>query len=233
MIIYHNDESEDDARVSWANIAWSGFIGSVTGFNSQQLAISEIGVTYPDDTFGEESRHGIPFVNLLRDILEKDSTFDAADRRISEASRTCNLILGVGDAKTGDFNSVQYSSSVANFITSENLQPVNETWHAPIEDVVYFGMDWLCPGFSAPLHDRLQENWGQLDAEVAIRDVVARTQTGNLHIAVYDLADDSVYVSFAKRSDDEDTTTGKMAYERGYTKLDLASLFSVKKPSSV
>ena len=106
VVVYHNDDGSD--RVSWANIAWSGFIGSVTGFNSQQLGISEIGVTYPDESFGKESRHGIPFVNLLRDILEKDSHFEDANKRISEATRTCNLILGVGDAKTGEFNSVQY-----------------------------------------------------------------------------------------------------------------------------
>ncbi|GMH77588.1 hypothetical protein TrRE_jg2056 [Triparma retinervis] len=158
VVVYHNDDGSD--RVSWANIAWSGFIGSVTGFNSQQLGISEIGVTYPDESFGKESRHGIPFVNLLRDILEKDSHFEDANKRISEATRTCNLILGVGDAKTGEFNSVQYSNSVANFITSDNLQPVNETWHAPIEDVVYFGMDWLCPNYSEVLHDRVSHHRG-------------------------------------------------------------------------
>lgn len=37
---------------------------------------------------------------------------------------------------------------MANFITDTNLQPVNDTWHAPIDDVVYHGMDWLCPGYS-------------------------------------------------------------------------------------
>lgn len=33
----------------------------VIGVSSQKLAISEIGVSFPDDTFGEESRFGIPF----------------------------------------------------------------------------------------------------------------------------------------------------------------------------
>jgi len=230
VIVYHNDDDPD--RVSWANVAWSGFIGSVTGFNSQQLAISEIGVTYPDDTFGEESRHGIPFVNLLRDILEKDSHFYDADTRISDAIRTCNLILGVGDAKTGDFNSVQYSNSVANFITPDNFLPANDTWHAPIDDVVYFGMDWLCPNYSEVLHDRLEENWGKIDPEIAVKDIIARTQTGNLHIAVYDLADEAAYLSFAKRSDDDDDETGSMAYERSFTKLDLEDLFKTPPPSS-
>jgi len=38
------------------------FIGGLTGVSSTQLGISEIGVSYPDSTFGEESRFGTPFI---------------------------------------------------------------------------------------------------------------------------------------------------------------------------
>lgn len=31
------------------------------GFSEQSMAICEIGVSFPDDTFGKESRFGIPF----------------------------------------------------------------------------------------------------------------------------------------------------------------------------
>jgi isopenicillin-N N-acyltransferase-like protein len=54
------------------------------------------------------------------------------------------LILGVGDGKSNKFNSVQYSASVANFIDDTHLKPVAD-WHPQIENVVYHGMDWLCP----------------------------------------------------------------------------------------
>ena len=37
LIVYHNDD--DPERVSWAHIAWTGFIGSVTGFNEQKMSI--------------------------------------------------------------------------------------------------------------------------------------------------------------------------------------------------
>ena len=37
------------------------------------MAISEIGVSFPDDTFGKESRQGTPFTYLLRDVLQFDS----------------------------------------------------------------------------------------------------------------------------------------------------------------
>ena len=225
VIVYHND---DETLQSWANIAWAGFIGSVSGFNSAKLSISEIGVSFPDDTFGEESRHGTPFVNMLRDILEKEDTFDGANSRVVNGARTCDLILGVGDAKTGQFNSIEYSYSVANLITSDNLMPVNSTWHAPIENVVYHGMDWLCPGYSLPLHDRLVANLGSLDAESAVSDVIAITQTGNLHIAVYDLAEGKAYLSFARKSEDDSNGEAKNAFARQFTEVDVTALFAQK-----
>lgn len=36
-------------------------IGSITGISSQQMAISEIGVAFPDDSWGDQSRFGYPF----------------------------------------------------------------------------------------------------------------------------------------------------------------------------
>lgn len=33
--------------------------------------------------------------------------------------------------------------------------PKNDTWHAAIENVVYYGMDWLCPPFHLRLHEML------------------------------------------------------------------------------
>lgn len=39
-----------------------GFIGGLTGMSATQLGISEIGVAYPDATFGSESRVGYPFI---------------------------------------------------------------------------------------------------------------------------------------------------------------------------
>lgn len=130
----------------FVNIGWSGWIGSIQGFNSRKIAISEIGVSYPDDTFGKESRLGVPFTYLLRDIIQFDKTLDEAKARLTNAHRTCNLILGVGDGKSNQFNSVQYSHSVANFISDTTLIPEAD-WHPKIKNIVYYGMDWLCPSY--------------------------------------------------------------------------------------
>mmetsp|Transcript_93824 Transcript_93824/g.268645 ORF Transcript_93824/g.268645 Transcript_93824/m.268645 type:complete len:461 (+) Transcript_93824:44-1426(+) len=218
---------------SWANVGFMGFLGTITGVSDKQMAISEIGVTFPDDTFGKESRHGVPFSVLLRDILSQDPTIDAALQRITDANRTCDLILGVGDGKAvggSNFRSIQYSASVANFITDTNLQPVNDTWHAPIGDVVYHGMDWLCPGYSEVLMAQLQKFHGTLTAANAISDVIAITSTGNLHIAVSDLTANEMYVSFAANSTNTDGDDFRYAYQRSFTKFDMGALFDEAAP---
>lgn len=54
------------------NIGWSGWIGSIQGFNSRKVSVSEIGVYFRDDSFGKESRFGIPFtVNKKQKINNK------------------------------------------------------------------------------------------------------------------------------------------------------------------
>lgn len=52
-----------------------------SGISSVQMAISEIGVSFPDETFGKESRFGIPFTYILRDIIQFDQVRSAVGFR--------------------------------------------------------------------------------------------------------------------------------------------------------
>jgi exportin-7 len=84
------------------NIGFSGFVGGLSGFSETLLGISEIGVAYPDASFGSESRIGYPFIVsflatlflisqfLLRDILQWDVTIDDAINRMINTRRTCS-----------------------------------------------------------------------------------------------------------------------------------------------
>ena len=60
------------------------------------------------------------------------------------------------------------------------------------------GMDWLCPGFNEVLAAQLNKYHGNLTAEITIQEIVPIVQTGDLHIAVYDLTKGLVYISYAK-----------------------------------
>jgi hypothetical protein len=220
VVVYHPlDASLGHA---WTNVAWAGYIGTLTGMSSLQLGVSEIGVSFPDSTFGDESMVGTPFVFLLREVLQYDKTLDDALTRMANAKRTCRLILGVGDGKLQRMNVIQYSHSVMNIFDDKNLAPVAD-WHPRINNIVYEGMDWLCPAYQQALHDNLVASYGKISPQVAIQDIVALTATGDLHVALYDLTDLQLYVANARGSSE----TGPLeAYNRQYVHFDMKTMYS-------
>ena len=117
IVVYHPEPGQGNA---WANVGFHGWTGSISGFSEKQLAMSEIGVSYPDATFGKETylAKGYPFSYIIRDMLQFDDTLAAATNRITQATRTCDLILGVGDGKTNDFSGFQCECAPHCFVSA-------------------------------------------------------------------------------------------------------------------
>jgi len=237
VTVYHPSNPNENA---FANVGFPGFIGLITGMNDQKMGISEIGASYSGEVaFPGESRHGYPFTWMLRDMLQFNSTGDAALETMQNADRTCNLILGVGDGKPESqvFHGVSSDAELLTVYTDTYLMPkVNDDGvdmtHEDIENVVYWGMDWFCPAFHKQLHDRIVENWGAITAENTMRDIIPRTNTGNMHIAVYDYNNWDMYVAFARQSKYVGVEDGGElnAWERSYTRLPMEEIFSLKSP---
>ena len=231
IVVYHPNPGNGNA---WANLGFTGWMAAITGFSEQQIGMSEIGVSFPDESFGAETylAKGYPFAFLIRDVIQFDSTLSAATKRITEATRTCDLLLGVGDGKSNDFAGYQYSPKVANVFKPENpaVWTYNATWHPPINDVVYWGMDWLCPNDNTMLSHQLQKYHGQLTPEITISDITSYVRTGDVHIAVYDHSAMAMYVATAR----PDGSSGPLeAYQRQFTKLDMAALFAEPRPQGI
>jgi hypothetical protein len=169
---------------------------------------------------------------ILRDVLQYEDSLAGAEDHIANANRTCNLVIGVGDGEEGKVNGIQFSGYVSNPYADYNLLPVNETWHVPIENVVYNGMDWLCPGYNQVLGDQLRKYYGQIDEVNTIQNILPTAQTGNLHIAVYDLKEQNMHVSFC-RSDSADASEPFNAYERQFTRLHMKELFAQQAPATL
>jgi len=223
ITVYH----PTDGTNHHINIGIAGFAGGLTGISSQQLGISEIGASYPDDSFGGESRIGVPFIFLLRNVLMYDITVDDSINRMINARRTCDLMLGVGDGKMNEFRGMQYSYSVLNVFDDKNLRPYNETWHPRIDNIVYWGMDWQCPGYNSLLSHQLKQYHGQITPEIAIRYITSYEQSGDNHLAFYDLKNMKFWVSFAAPH----TVSGpKEAYNRQFVKYDAWSLLRESAP---
>ncbi len=203
----------------FANITWAGVVGCISGISTEQLAISEIGDDYnkEDDTLA-----GIPFMFLLRDVLQFDNSLDESIERIKSATRTTSLLYGIGDGELGYLRGFQASHTICNVFNWDNLEPLTPT-HQRIEDVVYWGMSWDVPSYDGPLHDKLVEHYGHINAEVTINDIVTSVGTGDLQTVVYDLTAMKIWVANAKADDESGPLA---AYDRQFIEFDMKKVFA-------
>eukprot|EP01087_Luapelamoeba_hula_P014711 TRINITY_DN435_c0_g1_i1.p1 TRINITY_DN435_c0_g1~~TRINITY_DN435_c0_g1_i1.p1 ORF type:complete len:417 (+),score=67.74 TRINITY_DN435_c0_g1_i1:42-1292(+) len=209
VTVYHPNSDNGHA---WANVGWAGWIGTLTGMSSSPLAISEkVG-----DHFGETSRFGIPWHFMLRDILQYDNTLDDAINRMVNAHRTCNVYFGVGDGYQKQFRLFEY--------TYESLRvydPLNTPVTPRLPDIVYRGVKQDC--FAEQLG--LLSAKGNVTALNTVRYIAPVTQTGNLHIAVYDFDQMLMYVANAKSPSESGLP---FAYQRAFVELNMRNLFAQK-----
>lgn len=166
---------------------------------------------------------------VLRDVLQFEDSLEGAEARIAASNRTCNLIIGVGDGEQGKVNGIEYSGYVSIPYNDQTLLPVNETWHPVIEDVVYNGMDWLCPNYDSALATQLNKYYGSISEVNTIQNILPTVQTGDLHAVVYDLTDQLMHVSFCRKGD-ADPSEPHYAYERQFSRLHMKDIFAQQPP---
>merc|ERR1711968_13216 len=111
-------------------------------------------------------------MSVLKDVLNNAHSREEAIESMENANRTCILIIGVGDGEESYVNGVQYSGYVLNTYADANPLPQNDTWHAPIENVVYNGMDWDCPTYTQKLGEQLEKYHGSIDATKTIGNIL-------------------------------------------------------------
>jgi hypothetical protein len=230
----HTDARNDPAH-SYALVGLVGFVGALTGQSAAQLAVSEIGVSYPDPTFGKGQDPegavpvpGVPFVFLLRDILKYDASLSDAWNRMAMSKRTCDLVLGVGDGKLEQYRDFQYSTKVLRGLDPFNFLPDNDKFNSyhPFlaNDVMYRFDDWSCYNGNLFMYNTLKAQYGSITIEYLIERFASGSGTGTNHLAWYDLTDQSMYVAFAAPSSVGGPFYG---YWRQFTQFNLTELFSV------
>lgn len=84
---------EPEGRIPYANVTYSGFIGSVTGMNHAQVSIGEMG----GKGLGKWS--GTPMAFLVRRVLEEAKNLDEAIAIFRDSARTCEYYYVIADAK--------------------------------------------------------------------------------------------------------------------------------------
>lgn len=105
ITVYHPTEA---GSVPFANIAWVGFLGSLTGYSSAKIGISERLRGGPDDTM---TRFGKPWTYALRDVLQFSKNIDDALNQLRTTDRTCSIYVGLGSSVNNTYRIIEYAET--------------------------------------------------------------------------------------------------------------------------
>jgi len=161
--------------------------------------------------------------------LQFDNTIYDSINRVTNANRTCDLILGVGDGVNAQFRGIEYSYSTANFYTDTDMEPEAD-WHPRINNTVYYGMDWLCPNYDEVLAAQITYGYGQITPELGILNITSILTSGDNFVSYYDLtpAHPTMFTAFGSA---HGTAGPSAAYNRQFSKIDMKQLFNVAAPT--
>ena len=204
---------EPEGRLPWVNISYAGFIGSVTGMNSQHISVGEMGGG------GLGHWNGRPMSLLVRDVLETAKSLDDAIATFRDGPRTCQYFYVVADGETNEAVGMEASWDVFSVIKpgeSHALLP------KPVRDCVLLS--------AGSRYDELSKlataGYGKFTAEAAIhlmdRPVAMKS---NLHNVLFEPATTRFWV--ANASSDK-----KPASDQKYYSFQLSELLK-RRPSSI
>lgn len=163
IAVYHPTE---EGSVPFANIAWVGFLGSLTGYSSARIGVSERLRGGAPDTM---TRFGKPWTYALRDVLQFSKTIDDALNNLNTTDRTCSVYLGIGSSVNNTYRLIEYSETqfrVYNDATwkDDRTHPRKEgmIWKAYIDDKPCFANHFL-------------PNYGKITPELIYKYVAPRS----------------------------------------------------------
>jgi len=105
IAVYHSTEP---GSVPFANIAWAGFVGSLTGYSSAKIGVSERLRGGASDTM---TRFGKPWTFALRDVLQFSHNIDDALNNLNTTDRTCSIYLGIGSSVNNTYRLIEYAET--------------------------------------------------------------------------------------------------------------------------
>lgn len=119
--------AEPEGYAPFVNVTYSGFVGSVTGMNFNQISIGEMGGR------GLGKWAGTPMAFLVRRVLEEAKTLDDAIAIFRDTNRTCEYYYVIADAKAN--RAVGMDGSADTFAVIEPGQ-AHERLPTPVENTV-------------------------------------------------------------------------------------------------
>ncbi len=196
-----------DQGIPFVNIGWMGFLGAISGINSQQITLGEMGYGNPPG----ETLRGKPMPFLLRDVLAHASSMADVRRIISQSPGTNSFVYLMSDGKTGE--SELYIRDKDRFLVNSPGEPVHDGKHdAPgIENMTYGGH------YLGKMAELLNQYKGKVTMEL-LRDVIIPqiAMRSNFQNVIYAPHQLQFWVSNA-------ASKSERAAEQPYTHFDFAA----------
>ena len=201
-----------DGMIPFANVGYAGFIGSVSGMNTKQISLGEMGGR------GEGAWDGVPMATLMRRALEECSTLDDVKKLWATSPRTCEYYYVFADGKD--------RSAVGVKATPESIQFVNPgESHSLLGEGIRDAVVLSAGSRLDELRRRMNDQHGKIDVSVG-QSLMCRpvAMSSNLHNVLFVPEDGVLYVANADHK--------KPAADRPYVKLNLNELVeSIQKDS--
>ncbi|MBS0206554.1 MAG: peptidase C45 acyl-coenzyme A:6-aminopenicillanic acid acyl-transferase [Planctomycetes bacterium] len=196
-------------KISFANVGYGGFIGSVSGMNTKAISLGEMGGR------GEGKWDGVPMATLMRRALEECSTLDEVIDLWKNNPRTCEYYYVFADGKTNRAVGVAALPESIQFVQPGEAHPLLGDG---IKDAVVLSAGTRLE----ELRRRVQSLHGKIDATAA-QGLMCRpvAMQSNLHNVLFVPADGVLYVANADHS--------HPAADRPYVKLNLNELLQSMK----
>ena len=210
VAVYHPSEA---GSVPFANIAWVGFLGSLTGYSSAKIGVSERLRGGPASTM---TRFGKPWTYALRDVLQFSKTIDDALNNLNETHRTCSVYLGIGSSVNNTYRIIEYAATQFDVFDDTNWK--NDKIH-PREK----GMIWKAYYDDKPcFKNHFLPRYGKITPEDIWRYAVPRAETGDSQVIVMDYANNHIYAMYPN------PVTKAPGFQRPAIKIDLNPHFNEK-----
>lgn len=204
----------------FANIAWVGFLGSLTGYSSAKIGVSERLRGGPAKTM---TRFGKPWTYALRDVLQFSKTIDDALNQLNDTDRTCSVYLGIGSSVNNTYRLIEYSKTELTIYDDKN-------WHLDANHPRTEGMIWkvIILLTKAYIDDKpcfknhFVPNYGKITPELIYRHVAPQSETGDSQVIVMDYANNHIYAQYPNPA------TKSPGFQRPAIKIDLNPRFAEK-----
>ena len=203
---------EPEGRLPWINVSYAGFIGSVTGMNTEHISVGEMGGG------GLGHWNGRPMALLVREALETAKSLDEAIATFRDGPRTCQYFYVIADGETNEAVGMEASWDVFTVIKPGETNPLLPK---PVKDCVLLSVGSRYDELSK----QTSAGYGTFTAETALH-LMDRpiAMNSNLHNVLFEPATTKFWV--ANASSDK-----KPAAEQKYYSFQLSELLK-RRPAS-